>query len=61
MQQESAISYSKDTLEKCISVTATSHETVQTITSRSAISPTTNPTSQLERSAANRLRTTMAA
>ena len=41
--------------------TTTSHDTGQHTTSRSATSPTTNPTSQLERSAAQRLRTTMAA
>jgi len=39
--------------------TTTSHNTGQTITSRS--SPTNTPTTQLERSAAHRLRTTMAA
>jgi hypothetical protein len=41
--------------------TTTSHDTGQTITSRSATQPTNTPTSQLERSAAQRLRTTMAA
>jgi len=41
--------------------TTTSTDTGQTITSRSATSPTNTPTTQLERSAAQRLRTTMAA
>jgi hypothetical protein len=39
----------------------TSHDTVQTSSRRTTTSPTNNPTNQLERSAANRLRTTMAA
>lgn len=41
--------------------TTTSHITGQTITSRSTTQPTNTPTTQLERSAAQRLRTTMAA
>ena len=41
--------------------TTTSHNTGQHTTSRSTTQPTNTPTSQLERSAANRLRTTMAA
>ena len=41
--------------------TTTSHETGQHMTSRSTTQPTNTPTNQLERSAANRLRTTMAA
>ena len=41
--------------------TTTSHDTGQHATSRSTTQPTNTPTTQLERSAANRLRTTMAA
>jgi len=41
--------------------TTTSHDTGQHITSRSTTQPTNIPTTQLERSAAQRLRTTMAA
>jgi hypothetical protein len=41
--------------------TTTSLNTGQTTTSRSTTQPTNTPTTQLERSAANRLRTTMAA
>jgi hypothetical protein len=41
--------------------TTTSHDTGQHTTSRTITSPTNNPTTQLERSAAQRLRTTMAA
>ena len=41
--------------------TTTSHDTVQHTASRSTTQPTNTPTSQLERSAAQRLRTTMAA
>ena len=41
--------------------TTTSHDTGQHTTSRSTTQPTNTPTTQLERSAANRLRTTMAA
>ncbi len=41
--------------------TTTSTETGQHTTSRSTTQPTNNPTTQLERSAAKRLRTTMAA
>ena len=41
--------------------TTTSHDTGQHTTSRSAAQPSNTPTSQLERSAAQRLRTTMAA
>ena len=41
--------------------TTTSHDTGQTTMSRTTTQPINNPTSQLERSAANRLRTTMAA
>ena len=39
----------------------TSHDTGQHTTSRTTTQPTNTPTTQLERSAANRLRTTMAA
>jgi hypothetical protein len=39
----------------------TSHDTGQHTTSRTTTQPTTNPATQLERSAAQRLRTTMAA
>ena len=41
--------------------TTTSHDTGQHTTSRTTIQPTTTPATQLERSAAQRLRTTMAA
>ena len=41
--------------------TTTSHDTGQHTTSRSTTQPANNPTTQLERSAAQRLRTTMAA
>ena len=41
--------------------TTTSHDTGQHTTSRSTTQPANTPTNQLERSAANRLRTTMAA
>jgi hypothetical protein len=41
--------------------TTTSHDTGQHTTSRSTTQPTITPTTQLERSAAQRLRTTMAA
>ena len=41
--------------------TTTSHDTGQHTTSRSTTTPTNTPTTQLERSAANRLHTTMAA
>jgi len=41
--------------------TTTSHNTGQHTTSRTTTLPTNTPTSQLERNAANRLRTTMAA
>jgi hypothetical protein len=41
--------------------TSTSHDTGQHTTSRSTTSPTNTPTTQLERPAAQRLRTTMAA
>ena len=41
--------------------TTTSHNTGQTSSRRTTTPPTNTPTSQLERSAANRLRTTMAA
>ena len=41
--------------------TTTSHDTGQTTSRRTTTQPTNTPTSQLERSAANRLRTTMAA
>ncbi len=41
--------------------TTTSHDTGQHTASRSTTSPTNNPTTQLGRSAAQRLRTTMAA
>jgi hypothetical protein len=41
--------------------TTTSHDNGQTITSRSTTQPTNTPTTQLERSAAQRLGTTMAA
>ncbi len=41
--------------------TTTSHDTGQHTTSRTTTQPTNNPTNQLERSAAQRLRTTMAA
>jgi len=41
--------------------TTTSHNTGQNTTSRPVIQPTNNPTTQLERSVAQRLRTTMAA
>jgi len=41
--------------------TTTSHDTGQHTTSRTTTQPTNTPTTQLERSAANRLRTTMAA
>jgi hypothetical protein len=41
--------------------TTTSHNTGQHITSRSTTQPTDTPTTQLEHSAAQRLRTTMAA
>jgi hypothetical protein len=41
--------------------TTTSTETGQRTTSRSTTQPTNTPTTQLERNAANRLRTTMAA
>ena len=41
--------------------TTTSHDTGQTTMSRTTTQPINNPTSQLERSAAHRLRTTMAA
>jgi hypothetical protein len=41
--------------------TTTSQDTGQTQSPRSTIQPTNTPTTQLERSAANRLRTTMAA
>ena len=41
--------------------TTTSHDTGQTTSRRSTTQPTNNPTTQLERSAANSLRTTMAA
>ena len=41
--------------------TTTSHDTGQHTTSRPTTQPTNTPTIQLERSAANRLRTTMAA
>ena len=41
--------------------TTTSHDTSQHTTSRSTTQPANTPTSQLERSAAQRLRTTMAA
>ncbi len=41
--------------------TTTSHDTGQHTTSRTATQPTHTPTTQLERSAAQRLRTTMAA
>jgi hypothetical protein len=40
--------------------TTTSHNTGQHTTSRSTTQPTNTPTTQLERSAAQRLRTTMA-
>jgi len=42
-------------------VTTTSHDTGQTITSRSTTQPTTNPATQTSPNAAQRLRTTMAA
>ncbi len=41
--------------------TTTSHDTGQTSSRRTTTQPTNTPTSQLERSAASRLRTTMAA
>ena len=41
--------------------TTTSHNTGQHTTSRTSTQPTNTPTTQLEHSAANRLRTTMAA
>ena len=41
--------------------TTTSHDTGQTSSRRTTTSPTNTPTTQLERSAVNRLRTTMAA
>jgi hypothetical protein len=41
--------------------TTTSHDTGQTTTSRATSHTSNTPTTQLERSAANRLRTTMAA
>jgi len=41
--------------------TTTSHDTGQHTTSRTTTQPTNTPTTQLERSAAQRLRTTMAA
>jgi hypothetical protein len=41
--------------------TTTSHDTSQSQSPRSTTQPTSTPTTQLERSAANRLRTTMAA
>jgi hypothetical protein len=41
--------------------TTTSHDTGQNTTSRTKTQPTNTPTTQLERNAANRLRTTMAA
>ena len=41
--------------------TTTSHDTGQQTTSRTSTQPTNTPTTQLERSAAQRLRTTMAA
>ena len=41
--------------------TTTSSDSGQRAASRSTTPPTNNPTTQLERSAANRLRTTMAA
>jgi hypothetical protein len=41
--------------------TTTSHDTGQHAASRTTTQPTNTPTTQLERSAANRLRTTMAA
>ena len=41
--------------------TTTSHDTGQHTASRSTTQPTNTPTTQLERSAAQRLRTTMAA
>ena len=41
--------------------TTTSHDTGQHTTSRTTTQPTNNPTTQLERSAVQRLRTTMAA
>jgi len=41
--------------------TTTSHDTGQHTTSRTKTQPTNTPTTQLERSAAQRLRTTMAA
>jgi len=41
--------------------TTTSHDTGQHTTSRTTTQPATTPTTQIERSAANRLRTTMAA
>ena len=41
--------------------TTTSHDTGQYTTSRATTQPTNTPTTQLERSAAQRLRTTMAA
>jgi hypothetical protein len=41
--------------------TTTSHDTGQQPTSRTTTHPTNTPTTQLERSAANRLRATMAA
>ena len=41
--------------------TTTSHDTGQTITSRTTTQPINAPTTQLERSAAQRPRTTMAA
>jgi len=44
-----------------MSIATTSHDTGQHTTSRSQTQPSTTPTTQLERSAANRLPTTMAA
>ena len=41
--------------------TTTSHDNAQHTTSRTTTQPTNTPTTQLERSAAQRLRTTMAA
>jgi hypothetical protein len=41
--------------------TTTSHDTGQTTTSRATLQPTDTPTTQLERSVANRLRTSTAA
>jgi len=41
--------------------TTTSHDTGQTSSRRTTTQPTNTPTTQLERSAAQRLRTTMAA